>query len=142
MSFTVSSAPKLDGDIRVCVDTRGANEAIVRERHPIPIIKKILYDLNDSTVFSKIDLKWGFHQLEESSQEITMFTIHPDCIVINISCLGTLPHWKSIRRSYQKIISDVIQGCSGVANIADDLIVHGADLEEHDCNLYTVLERL
>ena len=41
---------------------------------------------------------------------------------------------------YQKIISDVIQGCNGVANIADDLI--GADLEEHDRNLYTVLVRL
>ena len=46
----------------------------------------------------------------------------------------------SLLEKYQKVISDVIQG--GVANIADDLIVYGADLEEHDRNLYTVLERL
>jgi len=37
---------------------------------------------------------------------------------------------------YQDIISDVIQGCSGVANIADDLVAHGADLKEHDRNLH------
>ena len=37
--------PKADGkDIRVCVDMRRANEAIVRERHPIPTIEEVLYD--------------------------------------------------------------------------------------------------
>ena len=46
-------APKPNGDIRECVDVRRANEAIVRERHPIPTIGEILYDLNGSTVFSK-----------------------------------------------------------------------------------------
>ena len=48
----------------------------------------------------------------------------------------------SAPEKYQKIISDVIRGCNGVANIADDLIVHGADLEEHDRNLHAVLQRL
>ena len=48
-------APKPDGDIRVCVDMRRANEAIERERHPIPTIEEILYDRNGSTVFSKLE---------------------------------------------------------------------------------------
>ena len=52
--------PKSDGDVRVCVDMRRANEAIIRERHPIPTVEEVLYDLNRSAVFSKIDLKWGF----------------------------------------------------------------------------------
>ncbi len=67
--------PKPDGDVRVCIDMRKANEAIVRERHPIPTIEEILYDLNGATVFSKLDLKWGFHQieLEEQSRDITTF---------------------------------------------------------------------
>lgn len=52
---------KGDGDVRVCVDMRRANEAIIRERHPIPTVEELLHDLNGSTVFSKIDLKWGFH---------------------------------------------------------------------------------
>ena len=48
----------------------------------------------------------------------------------------------SAPEKYQEVISGVIRGCSEVANIADDLIVHGADLEEHDRNFYAVLQRL
>ena len=55
--------PKSDGDVRICVDMRRANEAIIRERHPIPTVEELLHDLNGSTVFSKVDLKWGFHQI-------------------------------------------------------------------------------
>ena len=43
---------------------------------------------------------------------------------------------------YQKIIFDVLAGCSGVANIGDDLIIYGTDLAEHDSNLRKVLTRL
>ena len=64
--------PKPDGDVRLCIDMRRANEAIERERHPIPTIEEVLYELNWSTVYNKLDLKWGFHQveLEESSRFI------------------------------------------------------------------------
>ena len=48
----------------------------------------------------------------------------------------------SAPEKYQKIISDVLAGCSGVANIADDLIIYGTDLAEHDSNLRKVLTRL
>ena len=57
------------------VDMRPANEAIVRERHPIPMVEELLQNLNGSAVFSKIDLKWGFHHilLSEDSRHITSF---------------------------------------------------------------------
>ena len=38
--------PKSDGDVWVCIDMRRSNEAIVRERNPIPTIEEILYDLS------------------------------------------------------------------------------------------------
>jgi hypothetical protein len=68
--------PKPSGDIRLCVDMRRANLAIVRERHPIPTVDDVLYQLNGGTVFSKLDLRWGFHQieLEEQSRNITTST--------------------------------------------------------------------
>ena len=67
--------PKPDGEIRVCVDMRRANESIVSS---IPTIEEVLQDLSGSTVFSKLDLKWGFHQVElaEESREITTFVTH------------------------------------------------------------------
>ena len=44
--------PKSDGDVRICVDMRRANQAIIRERQPIPTIEEVLQDLNGSTIFS------------------------------------------------------------------------------------------
>ena len=67
--------PKKTG-IRICVDMRAANQAIERERHPVPTVEDLIVDLNGSTVFSKIDLNQGYHQLEleENSRGITFAT--------------------------------------------------------------------
>ena len=67
--------PKSDGDVRICVDMRRANEAVIRERHPIPTVEEVLHRLNGSTMFSKLALKWGFHQivLDEDSRPINHF---------------------------------------------------------------------
>ena len=58
------AVPKSNGDIRVCVDMRRVNETILRERHPIPTLEETLQDLNGATVFSKLDLRWGYHQVD------------------------------------------------------------------------------
>ena len=42
--------------IRICVDMRAANQAVERERHPVPSVEDFTVDLSCSTVFSKIDL--------------------------------------------------------------------------------------
>ena len=57
---------------------RQAKSAIVRKRHPIPTGNEVLHDLNGSTVFSKLDIKWAFHQVElsEGSRPITTFATH------------------------------------------------------------------
>ena len=56
--------PKHSGDPSLWVDMRQANSAIVREQHPIPTVNEILHSLNGSTVFTKLDIKWAFHQVE------------------------------------------------------------------------------
>ena len=52
------------GDIRLCIDMRRVNEAVVRERYPFPTVDETLQQLNGSSVFSKLDLRAGFHQIE------------------------------------------------------------------------------
>lgn len=71
--------PKNDSDIRVCVVILRANEAIIRQRHSIPTVEEFLGVLNGCMVFSKVALKWCFHQvlLSEDSRHITMFVTHP-----------------------------------------------------------------
>ena len=56
--------PKSKGGITLCIDMRRANEAILHEKHPIPTIDEITQGMSGSCVFSKHDLKWGYHQLE------------------------------------------------------------------------------
>ena len=59
-------------DIRLCVDTQHANAAILRERFPIPTVDEVLQDLNQSKIFSRIDIKIAYHQIElkPASREI------------------------------------------------------------------------
>ena len=46
--------PKPGKDVRMCLDMRRANEAIVRERYPIPTVDEILQGINGSAIFSKL----------------------------------------------------------------------------------------
>ena len=104
---------------------RRANEAVVCERFPIPTVDEILHDMNGSTVFSCIDLKWGYHQLELSpeSRDITAFATHSSLFQYKKLLFGL----SSASEQYQHEISRVIAGVSGAAHILDDIIVHGAD---------------
>ena len=67
--------PKPNGKIRMCLDMRRANEAIIRERHVIPKIDDVLTELHGAEYFSKIDLWEGYHQIQlhEDSRDITYF---------------------------------------------------------------------
>jgi len=69
--------PKSTG-VRICIDSRAVNTAIERERHPMPTIEDLITDLNGATIFSKIDLNKGYHQLEldHESRYITTFKTH------------------------------------------------------------------
>ena len=48
----------------------------------------------------------------------------------------------SAPENYQKIVKDVLRDFKGAANIADDVIIHGRGVKEHDENLFAVLNRL
>ena len=132
--------PKQNDEIRLCVDMRRANEAIIRERYQIPTVDEVLHNLNQSTVFSKLDLKWGYHQLElhPDSQSITTFTTHCGLYRYKRLMFGI----NSAPEVYQHVIQQTLQGCEGVANISDDIMVHGRSTEEHNKRLQQVLERL
>ena len=78
VSRVVIVPKKNQDEIRVCVDMRDANKAIKRTRHVTPTLEELVSDLSGATVFSKIDLRSGYHQLKlkESSRGITTFSTH------------------------------------------------------------------
>lgn len=58
--------PKQD-DIRICIDMRQANVAVERENYPLPTIEDFLPQLGKAKVFSRLDIKQAFHQVEVPS---------------------------------------------------------------------------
>lgn len=131
---------KSDNTLRLCVDMRCANKAIIRENHPLPTMTQLLPKLRKSCTFSKLDIKDAFHQVEikEDCRDITTFITSKGLfrykrLMFGISCAP---------EHFQKIMERMLLPCKGVVNFIDDVIVFGSNVNEHNDRLKHVLQVL
>ena len=133
-------APKPNDAIRICADLRNPNKAIIPDKYPLPTMEELSEFFAGATVFSKIDLKWGYLQIPLAKESryltgmITPFGLYQWTRVPFGLC--------SAPSCFQKIISKMIEGCKRTKNLLDDIVVCGANKQEHDANLQAVLNRL
>ena len=129
----------------MCIDPQHLNHALKRSHYPLPIIEDILPDLGDVKVFSKVDLKEGYLQIELDDESTDLTTFHTPW-----------RRWKFLRMPFgikpasahfQHRFDQALEGLIGIYAIADDAIVTGKGntlseaMKNCDTNMIAFLKR-
>ena len=127
---------KRNGKVRLCLDLRKVNQAVVTDGYPLPHMDELLHALKGSKVYTILDLKEAYHQVElhPDSRNLTAFITHEGLFRYRRVPMGLA----SSGPCFQRIMEDMLKGIKGVTVYLDDVVVHGATTAEHDRTLKRV----
>ena len=126
--------------MRVTVHLRNLNKALQDTHLPIPRVDDIMPIFTGKSIFSKLDLKTAFHQLElsEDSRILTVFRAGDRLMRYKRLIMGTLPASGELNSRLRPIIANV----PNAAVIQDNIVVATADKETHNQTLEVVITAL
>ncbi|KAL0551744.1 hypothetical protein IC582_010833 [Cucumis melo] len=131
-----------DGSMRLCIDYRELNKVTVKNRYPLPRIDDLFDQVKGATVFSKIDLRSGYHQLRIRDSDIpkTAFRSrygHYEFIVMSFGLTNALTVFMDLMNRVFKDFLDTF-----VIVFIDDILIYSMAEAEHEEHLHQVLETL
>ena len=118
--------------LRICLDPKDLNKAIIWESHKAPTLEEIAHVLTGATKFSKVDGNkafLGMHLTEEASL-LTMFNTH----LRRYRFLHVPFGLKMSQDISQMRMDDIMAQCPSVLAIHDDVFIYGKNNKDHDIN--------
>ncbi|GJY58514.1 putative reverse transcriptase domain-containing protein [Tanacetum coccineum] len=133
---------KKDGSFRMCIDYRELNKLTVKNRYPLPRIDDLFDQLQGSSIYSKIDLRSGYHQLRVREQDIpkTAFRTrygHYEFQVMPFGLTNAPAVFMDLMNRVCKPYLDKF-----VIVFIDDILIYSKDKKEHEEHLKAILELL
>ena len=133
---------KKDGTLRLCVDYRQLNKMTVKKKYPLPRIDDLFDQLKGASIFSKIDLRSGYHQLRIKDTDVhkTAFRTrygHYEFLVMLFGLINApVDFIDFMNRVFQPYVDQFF------LVFIDNILVYSNDRENHDTHLQVVLETL
>ncbi|GJX59351.1 putative reverse transcriptase domain-containing protein [Tanacetum coccineum] len=133
---------KKDGSFRMCIDYRELNKLTVKNRYPLPRIDDLFDQLQGSSVYSKIDLRSGYHQLRVREEDIpkTAFRTrygHYEFQVMPFGLTNAPAVFMDLMNRVCKPYLDKF-----VIVFIDDILIYSKNKKEHEEHLKQILELL
>jgi hypothetical protein len=133
---------KKDGSMRLCIDYRELNKITIKNRYPLPWIDNLFDQLKGARVFSKIDLRSGYHQLRIKAEDIPKSAFrtrygHYKFLVMPFGMTNALAAFMDMMNRVFKPQLDKF-----VVVFIDDILVYSSSEEEHMEHLTMVLQTL
>nr|KYP72694.1 Transposon Ty3-I Gag-Pol polyprotein [Cajanus cajan] len=133
---------KKDGSFRLCVDYRQLNKFTIKNKYPLPRIDDLMDQLRGATVFSKIDLRSGYHQIKVKAEDIqkTAFRTMYGHYEYQVMPFGVTNAPAVFMDYMNRIFRPYLDHF--VVVFIDDILIYSRTHEEHEEHLQTILQIL